>query len=1773
MELLKQLLSSDFMPHGFCYLWDPRILWLHVISDGLITLSYYCIPVILVYFIRKNRDLPFNKIFWMFGTFILACGTTHLMEIWNIWHASYLIAGLIKAITAAVSVLTMAMLIPLIPKVMSLPERAHLQEVNHGLEREITAHKRAEEAVRQSWDFRPDPRLVRRLNVFTVAAPAFSAAVGLAGLAGWALHIPSLTTWGVAPVTMKATTCVCFVLISVSLWLSRAKHNRPFAGVSAVAAKVSAIIVAFAGLLSLGEKLLARDFRVDQSLRAASPVQADAWGHAGLMSPLTAAALLLLALALLALDWRTRQGRRPTQILTLSACTVAAFGILSFVSAPHIYVTHLSLSLPTAVTLTVISLGLICARTEWGLGSLLCSQSLGGSLARRLLPAPFIPPLVSWIRWQLTATGLYSEWSIVVMASLLTMSLLAGLFTWAALAVNRSDVQRRKAEEVVKESLSTREAALKELSGQKFALDQHAIVAVTDVQGTINYVNDKFCTISGYSKAELLGQNHRILNSGHHPKEFFQEMYRTIANGKVWHGELKNRAKDGSIYWVDTTIVPFLSSEGKPQQYIAIRADITERKRAEEALRESEERFQSMVNSIPQLAWMAEADGHIFWYNQRWYEYTGTTLEQMEGWAWQTVHDPAMLPKVLERWQAAIAGGIPFEMEFPLRGADGRFGVFLTRVVPAKNREGRVVRWFGTNTDITELRRAEEVRERLAAVVESSDDAIISKDRDGTITAWNHAAEKMFGYSSSEAVGNPIQMLIPPERAHEEQDIQSRIGRGESVKHFETVRVRKDGTYIDVSATISPIRNHRGEIVGASKIARDITESKRAEETLKESLVTSERALKELADQKFALDQHAIVAVTDVQGTITYVNDKFCAISQYSKNELIGQNHRILNSSHHPKEFFQQMYHTIANGKVWHGEIKNRAKDGSIYWVDTTVVPFVGTDGKPRQYVAIRADITERKRAEEALRESLATSERALKDLADQKFALDQHAIVAVTDVQGTITYVNDKFCSISKFSKDELIGQNHRILNSGHHSREFFQEMYHTIAKGKVWHGEIKNRAKDGAIYWVDTTIVPTLSSEGKPRQYVAIRADITERKRAEEELHESQERFRLLLDGVKDYAIYMLDPEGHVISWNAGAARIKGYRNEEILGKHFSCFYIPEDRKTGKPSRELQESLSEGRFEEQAQRVRKDGSAFWANVVITPMYDDTGKLRGFSKVARDITERKRAEDALRESLATSETALKELADQKFALDQHAIVAVTDVQGTITYVNDKFCTISQYSENELIGQNHRILNSGHHPKEFFQQMYHSVANGKVWHGEIKNRAKDGSIYWVDTTIVPTLSVEGKPRQYIAIRADITERKRAADALAEQTKELSRSQQALEAQSFMLQSVLDNMAEGLVAADEHGKFLIWNRAAERIVGYGPADISTSEWSEHYGSYLPDGVTLFPTQQLPLVRAIHGEASTAEMFLRSPKVTQGVWIEASGSPLRAKDGTVHGGVVAFRDITKRKADELQIQQLNDELEHRVAERTAQLETANKELEAFSYSVSHDLRAPLRHIGGFSKMLAEEFGAALDPEAQRYVERIQAGTQKMGLLVDELLNLARVGRHALNRQPIRLNAIISEVIAMLQPDREGRQVEWVIAELPLVECDPVLVKQIFQNLLANALKFTRSRAPAIIEISHKETADDQGPVFMIRDNGIGFNMKYVDKLFGVFQRLHSTEDFEGTGIGLVTVQRIVHKHGGRVWAEGEVDKGAAFCFTLGAAKQGESKSSIATAGGQS
>jgi light-regulated signal transduction histidine kinase (bacteriophytochrome) len=258
-------------------------------------------------------------------------------------------------------------------------------------------------------------------------------------------------------------------------------------------------------------------------------------------------------------------------------------------------------------------------------------------------------------------------------------------------------------------------------------------------------------------------------------------------------------------------------------------------------------------------------------------------------------------------------------------------------------------------------------------------------------------------------------------------------------------------------------------------------------------------------------------------------------------------------------------------------------------------------------------------------------------------------------------------------------------------------------------------------------------------------------------------------------------------------------------------------------------------------------------------------------------------------------------------------------------------------------------------------------------------------------------------------------------------------------------------------------------------------------------------------------------------------------------------------VLVNDITERKRVEEQIRQLNAELEERVVKRTAELEAANKELEAFSYSVSHDLRSPLRTVDGFSQAVLEDYGTKLPEEGRRYLQTIRQGAQRMGTLIDDLLTFSRLSRLPLHKQTVDTAKLVRDSLDELDSERQGRKIDMCISELPRCHGDPALLKQVWMNLLSNALKYTRKRATAVVEAGcHSDNGED---IYFVRDNGTGFDMQYVDKLFGVFQRLHRADEFEGTGVGLAIVQRVVHRHGGRIWVEAAVDRGATFYFTLG------------------
>lgn len=385
---------------------------------------------------------------------------------------------------------------------------------------------------------------------------------------------------------------------------------------------------------------------------------------------------------------------------------------------------------------------------------------------------------------------------------------------------------------------------------------------------------------------------------------------------------------------------------------------------------------------------------------------------------------------------------------------------------------------------------------------------------------------------------------------------------------------------------------------------------------------------------------------------------------------------------------------------------------------------------------------------------------------------------------------------------------------------------------------------------------------------------------------------------------------------------------------------------------------------------------------------------------------------------------------------------------------------------------------------------------------------------------------------YSLIRRDLLGRRRFEKLLAEER--------------TLLRTVMDTLPDTIYVKDSQLRFVLVNRAQaallgakspDELVGKSDADFFPTALAKQYAA---DEYDIFKTGQ-PMVNREEPSISAAgaEKTMLSTKV-----------PMHNERGEVHQIVGISHDITERKKAEQEIQLLNESL----SRQTAQLEAANKELEAFSYSVSHDLRAPLRAVDGFSRILLEEYKSNMPPEAERYLIKVRANAQRMGELVDDLLHFSRLSRQPLVKQKVKLNEMVKAVLEEdLRADQENRAIEISIGELPDVEADPHMLRQVYVNLLSNAIKFTSKRQDARIEVGAER--ENGAVTYFVKDNGAGFDPQYVHKLFGVFQRLHRAEDFAGTGVGLAIVQRVVSRHGGHVWAEGAVNGGASFHFTLG------------------
>jgi PAS domain S-box-containing protein len=657
----------------------------------------------------------------------------------------------------------------------------------------------------------------------------------------------------------------------------------------------------------------------------------------------------------------------------------------------------------------------------------------------------------------------------------------------------------------------------------------------------------------------------------------------------------------------------------------------------------------------------------------------------------------------------------------------------------------------------------------------------------------------------------------------------------------------------------------------------------------------------------------------------------------------------------------------------------------------------------------------------------------------------------------------------------------------------------------------------KDGHTYWIEVSLQKTILA-GKTR-LIAFMRDISDRKRLAEitRLGEAQ-----AIESIKDYAIILLDREGKVLTWNAGAETIKGYKRAEILGKSISAFYTPEDNAKGHPQELLKAAAEKGRFEEEGWRVRKDGSRFEADVLVTALKNEKDELRGFVKVTRDVTEFKKAQRELQEKTELLDSILKNIADG---------VVVGDEKGQFLLFNP--------AAEKITGRSGDGAREGQWTEQFgiflpdqktpFPEAENPLA--KAIQGEETNNVEmflrnpghpEGIL--VSASSRPLKDEKGRKRGGVAIFRNVTEQKKAEE-------------QIKQANAF-LNTVLENLPNMVFVKDAKDlKFVMFNKAGEDLLGILRADLIGKNDYDFFPKAEADFFTSKDQKTIQDGRLLDIPEETIQTRHHGPRM-----LHTKKIPVMDASGIPRFLLGISEDITEQKKQE----------NLRIYAKA--LEASNKDLQDFIFVASHDLQEPLRKIQAFGNFLNEEEGKSLTETGRDYLKRIRDASLRMSTLLSDLLDLTRITTRAKPFTPVVLNEIVQEVLSDLEIRLEetGGKVE--AEALPTLDADPAQMRQLFQNLIGNALKFHKPGETPLIRISATIDKGEGVCRIQVKDNGIGFDSKYAEKIFNIFQRLHGQGQYPGTGIGLAICRKVVERHGGKIGAQSQEGAGALFVITL-------------------
>ncbi len=932
-------------------------------------------------------------------------------------------------------------------------------------------------------------------------------------------------------------------------------------------------------------------------------------------------------------------------------------------------------------------------------------------------------------------------------------------------------------------------------------------------------------------------------------------------------------------------------------------------------------------------------------------------------------------------------------------------------------------------------------------------------------------------------------------------------------------------------------------------ISRDLTKRKRVEQALRLSEERWRSVVQNVPDGITTYDRSGIIQFTNRIPPPLTVED------------VIGRSIYEFSPPDQRAMMEQAVHKVLETGESTSFEMTS-AKSGIYYTIHFGPIML---DGQIIGFITSTVDITNLRRREA----QVAYQANLLTNVND--------AIVA-TDKDHIVTFWNRAAEEIYGWSAEEIVGRKTKDILHSEISDTQQRELLQQMAEVGHYRLELVQYHKNGTPLHIERTSIALRDEQGQITGYVSVNRNITERKRKDAEIA-YQAR---LLTNVND-AILATDTQSKVTYWNRAAEQIYGWTADEIMGK--SARDMLHSQLTDEQRLEILKQLEKtGNYHIEVVHQRKDGTKINIEATSMPLSNEQGQIIGYVSVNRDVTERKRTEKTFRELLESAPDAM----------------VIVNREGNITLINMQTQKMFGYTAEELIGQSVEILVPqrfrSQHPEQRMDYLNDPKTRAMGMGMELYALCKDGSEFPVEISLSP-LETEDGMLVSSAIR-DITQRKKIEEEIyklnaeleervVERTTQLAFLAEASRvlSESFDYTGRLKELAQLTVPQiadwcsidilDDEGRLqrlaVVHTDPAKVEYAYElarrfPADPNASTGSYQVvrsgkSEFYPEiNVAMFANlgidQEMVDILEELGLCSSMTVPLLVHGHVLGVL-----SLVMAESGRHYGyhDLELAEDLARRAAlliDNARLYQeaqtLNAELEQRVTERTIQLEVSNKELEAFSYSVSHDLRAPLRSIDGFSQALLEDYHDQLDSEGKGHLHRVRAASQRMAELIDDLINLSRMSRAEMQREAVNLSAIAHGIAVDLQEQQE-RDVEFVIAEGLVTNGDKQLLRVVLENLLGNAWKFTSKCTQARIEFGAQQQ-DDGKTAYFVRDNGDGFDMAHADKLFGAFQRLHAMTDFEGTGIGLATVKRIIHRHGGRVWAEGVVGKGATFYFTL-------------------